>query len=86
MAGGVQVKVDKTVLLLKQLINIGQQLDLMHHAMSFDDFAELDAAISSDVLSMQFARGRDKYGIILMLLLADYGEAGGVRYRLTVFS
>jgi hypothetical protein len=75
---------DKTVLLLKQLINIGQQLDLMHHAMSFDDFGKLEAAISGDLLSMQFARGRDKYGIILMLLLADYGEAGVVRCRLTV--
>ena len=68
---------DKTALLFKRLVRLGQMLELMHHAIRHDNFGELEAAISGDLLSMLFARDRRSYGIIMLLLLADYGEAGG---------
>lgn len=67
---------DRTVLLFKEFVGLGQDLDLLTKAIKGDEYEKAEAAVSGGLLSMHHARARDKYGIIAMLTLADYGPAG----------
>ena len=48
---------DKTALLLMQFVTIGQHLDMMGHGMRYDEYDQVEAAVSGNLLSMLAARG-----------------------------